>query len=340
MTGGGSPGGSQGASGSTGRVIGGGSTAGEGSRDATVSVVIPTYYRNDRLRGALESVADQAYTPVETVVVDDSGERHAAPVAAEFDVQYHPMEDNVGPQAAREAGVRATSGRYVQFLDDDDRLLPGKFETQVPVLAGDSAAGVVYSGLEWAGGPTVRPDLGVQGDVLADALRFQTAPCMMGTMLVERDVIEAIMPFEHTHGADDIGMKVELARTTEFRAVDEVLLRRGNPEGSVSTSQAAVDGRWAIIDHYEELYAEFPPAVRRAAVAETHFMQGRRLLEERPWSPAALAAFARAAYHAPGLSVPYVGALVAAVFGRPGYRLSRRLYSAFVLGGDRSGKRL
>ena len=37
-----------------------------------ISVIIPTYYRNDLLPEAIESVAEQEYEPVELVVVDDS----------------------------------------------------------------------------------------------------------------------------------------------------------------------------------------------------------------------------------------------------------------------------
>jgi len=308
---------------------------------STVSVIIPTHYRNDRLRGAVESVHSQEYDPIEIIVVDDSGEGHAAAVAEDYEgLIYESLDENRGPQKARQVGVQLSDGQFVQFLDDDDRLLSGKFSSQIPVLDSDPNAGVVYSGLVWEDGPTVRPDPAVEGDVLELALQFSTAPCMMGTMLVERDVVEAITPFRHTHGADDIGMKIELARTTEFRYVDDILLQRGNPKGSVSTSQAAVDGRRRIIEIYDELYAEFPDSVRRAALAETHSMQGRRYLDEQVWSLNAIIEFLKAAYYVPGFSPPYLGSLGASAFGRPGYRFSRRLYSTVVMGNDRQGKRL
>jgi len=56
--------------------------------DDLVSVIVPTYYRNDRLRDTIGSVEAQTYDPIETIVVDDSGEAHARPVADEFDVRY------------------------------------------------------------------------------------------------------------------------------------------------------------------------------------------------------------------------------------------------------------
>lgn len=48
-----------------------------------ISVIVPTHYRNELLPEAIESVARQAYDPVELVVVDDSGEGHAEPTIDE-----------------------------------------------------------------------------------------------------------------------------------------------------------------------------------------------------------------------------------------------------------------
>ncbi|WP_233752189.1 MULTISPECIES: glycosyltransferase [Halostella] len=306
--------------------------------DETVSVVIPTYYRNDELDAAVESVFAQRYDPIEIVVVDDSGEAHAAPVVADDDrVTYVPLEENRGPYAAREIGIERSTGRYVQLLDDDDRLLPGKLEAQVPRLRSNSDVGVAYCGLRWEDGPTVHPDPTVRGDVLEDALQFSTSPAMMGTMLVERSVLEALLPFPNRHGADDIGLKIELARQTDFDYVDEVLLVRGRSSNSVGTSWDAIEGRHEILSSYANLYAEYPDAWRRA-LAETYLVSGQFRLNDRIWSPAAIADFARALYHAPGLPPVYLGSLIAALFGRGVYRRSRSLYSSIALGDERAGK--
>lgn len=304
----------------------------------TVSVIIPTYYRNERLAAALQSVSEQTYDPIETIVVDDSGESHAAELVEEYDwVQYIPLEENKGAQKAREVGFRKSSGEYIQFLDDDDELFPEKLTTQIPLFE-DTEVGVVYSGLVLEDGPTVRPKVNVGGDVLEAALKFQTAPCMIGTMLIKREVVRELLPFRHTHGADDIGMKIELARITQFQYVDDILLHRGNTEGSLSTTQAAVDGRRQILETYSDLYDEYPPDVRRAAIAETHLMQGEYYINQYLWSTQSLIEFAKACYHIPGLPKPYIGSLAAAMLGRPGYRLSRRLYSRLILGSNRRGK--
>lgn len=306
---------------------------------ALVSIIIPTYRRNDDLIDAVRSAIEQTYTPVEVIVVDDSGEEYARPVMDQFeDVTYVPLENNRGPQNARKVGLELSSGSYVQFLDDDDSLFPEKLERQIPVLEQNAEVGVVYCGLEWEHGPEVLPKEEVRGDVVTNALRFDTSPCMMGTMLIERSILAEVSMDRHEHGADDIGLKIDLALATAFDYVDEVLVRRGNTTDSRGASWAAVDGRFEVLETYADVYRKYPARVRREALAETHLVKGQRHLQDRSWSPEAVRAFAKAAYYAPGFDSVYVSSFIFSLLGRKGYDLSRSLYSRHVLGPARRGK--
>jgi glycosyltransferase involved in cell wall biosynthesis len=284
-----------------------------------VSVVLPTYYRNERLREAIESVHDQTYRPIEIIVVDGSGEAHARPIAEEFpDAIYVAQADDEGPQAARSLGIERVSGRYVQLLDDDDRLAPTKFEKQVPLL--EPPVGVVYSGMIDEERGEIEPNPDLRGDVLRAALEMRTFPCITSTMLIDREVLDGMMPLGHRHGADDTGTKVELARRTRFDFVDEPLVFRGKTDTALSDSWAYVEGRKTVVETYDHLYAQFPPSVRRRAVRETHYQAARKLLEEQWWSPRAVLESARAAYYTPDRRGYYLGALLGSAFGRPGIR--------------------
>lgn len=50
-----------------------------------VSIVVTTHYRNRMLREAIESALGQTYEPIELIVVDDSGERHAEAAIEAYD---------------------------------------------------------------------------------------------------------------------------------------------------------------------------------------------------------------------------------------------------------------
>jgi glycosyltransferase involved in cell wall biosynthesis len=287
-----------------------------------VSVVIPTHYRNDRLGGAIESVLDQDH-PTEIVVVDDSGEGHAAPVVEGFDLTYLELDRNRGSNPARTMGAERATGEYVQFLDDDDRLLSGKLARQVDLLE-RTGAGVAYCGMTYEGGATVLPDPDVRGSVLEPALAFAMSPCVTSTMLIARDALDAVLPLPERPGGDDLGLMIDLARRTEFEFVDDSLVRRGVIDDSRGKSPGLIRGRLEIVREYDDLYRAAPPEVRANALANTYRLEGRMHLRDRRWSGAAVRSFARACYHAPSLrtAVP----LGASLFGRPGMDAMQRVY--------------
>ena len=290
--------------------------------DPLVSVVIPTYYRNDRLRGAIESALEQDH-PTEIVVVDDSGESHARPVVDEYDVTYVELDDNVGSNPARTVGAERASGEFVQFLDDDDRLLPKKLSRQVALLE-RTGAGVAYCGMTYENGQTVLPDPDVRGDVLDRALEFSMSPCVTSTMLIARDALEPVLPLPDRPGGDDLGLMIDLARITNFEFVDESLVTRAVIEGSRGKSAGLIRGRKEIIREYDDLYEESPPSVRANALSNTYRLEGRMQLREAQWSPRAIRSFARACYHAP--SVRTAIPLCASLFGRRGMNAMQRVY--------------
>lgn len=295
-------------------------------QEGLVSVIVTTYYRNERLDEALDSVRGQSYSPIEIIVVDGSGHGHARPVieARDGDVTYIEQETDDGPHAARSIGAERARGAYVQFLDDDDRLRPEKFERQVELLRRRPEVGVVYSGLEKEFGDYRMPNPRVRGDVLADALRFQMSSCYNSTMLIRRECVRRLLPFANRHGADDMGLKIELARHTRFDFVDEPLVVMGEQEYHLGSSWSAIEGRIELLDRYADLYEEHPPTVYRDALAQIWANVGRRTLEDELWSLDAIRSFWRAARLASesATRVKYGVEFLSSAGGRPSYGLA------------------
>src|SRR6266700_4320514 len=87
-----------------------------------VSVIVPTYNRNNRLRQTLEHVLRQDYPRFEVVVVDQS-EDHDHETAAYLSsiseqIRYCPLQVPNLP-AARNVGISQSRGDIVVFFDDD-----------------------------------------------------------------------------------------------------------------------------------------------------------------------------------------------------------------------------
>jgi glycosyltransferase involved in cell wall biosynthesis len=115
---------------------------GKGEPDL-VSVIIPTYNRARLLAQALESVHAQTHAPLEMIVVDDGSTDDTEAIARKFGVCYI-RQERAGAAAARNRGVTASHGQFLQFLDSDDLLSPRKIEQQVAYLRDHDEARAVY----------------------------------------------------------------------------------------------------------------------------------------------------------------------------------------------------
>jgi glycosyltransferase involved in cell wall biosynthesis len=108
-----------------------------------VSVVVPVLGEPDSLVGAVDSVREQAHSPLEIVVVH-AGDPDAFPASIrDRDEVCYRNEPPEGVAAARNAGIEAASGDVIGFCDADDRWHPGKLAEQLPAIEG--GADVVYS---------------------------------------------------------------------------------------------------------------------------------------------------------------------------------------------------
>ena len=104
-----------------------------------VSVIVPTCNRASLLKEALESIYGQEGLgeefDIEVVVVDDASSDTTREVVHRFeDVRYIRHDTNCGVAAARNTGIKASTGKYLAFLDDDDRWLPNRLIKYVSVL--------------------------------------------------------------------------------------------------------------------------------------------------------------------------------------------------------------
>ncbi len=286
-----------------------------------ISVVITTYYRNELLEEAIESVLAQDYEPVELVVVDDSGEGNAEPVLDRYgdEVTSVIRDRNGGCSVARTDGIERSTGEYVHFLDDDDLFLEGKLSKTVDVLVDDPDVGVAYSGVRQDNGWQRRPPPEMSGDVLERTLRFETFPCYTGSMLIERDLLAETIPLAQFTAANDSDLMIQLARRTRFDYVDEVLTFNRRSESRTWTGLNKIEGMKQVIDARSDVYDRYPE-IRRAVLAEIYYKEGHiRLIEDR-WTTEAIACFARAARSGTENRLKYGGALIASLFGRPGVK--------------------
>ncbi|MDR0332229.1 MAG: glycosyltransferase [Dysgonamonadaceae bacterium] len=91
-----------------------------------ISVVIPVYNVEKQLEQCLVSVIFNSYKNLEIIIVDDGTPDNSAAIYnkyAELDKRIKIIvQENAGLSAARNAGIEAASGEYINFVDSDDYI--------------------------------------------------------------------------------------------------------------------------------------------------------------------------------------------------------------------------
>lgn len=138
------------------------------NRKPTVSVIIPSFNYGKVVTRAIDSAINQTAKPSEIIVVDDGSKDDTEEVIHDkyfsdqspywgVDIKYVKKE-NGGVATARNAGARLATGKYLCFLDADDRIEPEFIRACVDALERDRTLYIAYTGLRW-----IKPD-GSLGD--------------------------------------------------------------------------------------------------------------------------------------------------------------------------------
>jgi glycosyltransferase involved in cell wall biosynthesis len=97
-----------------------------------VSIIINNYNYGRFLSQSIDSALGQTYPSAQVIVVDDGSTDHSRDVIATYGERIIPiLKENGGQSSALNAGVAASGGEILCFLDADDAFHPGKVERVV-----------------------------------------------------------------------------------------------------------------------------------------------------------------------------------------------------------------
>lgn len=110
----------------------------------TISVIIPCFNAEPFIQETLQSVLNQGINGIEIIVIDDgSTDNSALIVEKQFPSVRSVRTENQGPSKARNLGTKLSKGEFIQYLDADDLLAPGKLKVQSEALQ-ESGADIAY----------------------------------------------------------------------------------------------------------------------------------------------------------------------------------------------------
>ena len=220
-----------------------------------ISVVVPAFNAAATILETLKSVSQQTYRHLEVVVVDDGSTDNTVALIRRY-ISSDPrfrliLQPNGGVASARNAGIGASRGEFVAFIDADDLWHPTKIAKQIEALiAGGPDMALVYSPfrvIDAAGHVLGSPrKYGVSGWVLHR--HFHTNLVGNGSaLLIRRDVLEELGGFdswlrhEGAEGCEDLLLQLRIAARYRFGEVSEYLVGyRRLPEAMSSNTEQMI----------------------------------------------------------------------------------------------------
>lgn len=233
-----------------------------------VSVIIPCYNVEDYIDECLRSILDQDHADLEVICVDDgSKDSTVAHIQA---MQQQPrgacirliQQANSGATAARNRGLRESSGEYIQFMDADDLLMPRKIGHQARLAIKHEKPDLIV-GSFWI--------LNAKGDLIQERFYTRRGDLWIHLMrtdlgntisnLWKRSVVEAVGGWDETmRSSQEYDLMFRILRITENVLFDTELYTIVRKRETGSITQTNLGGNWIryvglrtrIIDHLKE----------------------------------------------------------------------------------------
>jgi glycosyltransferase involved in cell wall biosynthesis len=208
-----------------------------------VSVIMPAFNAELFIQESIESALAQTVDDLEVLVVDDASTDRTRAIVDELArrdsrIRLLKVERNSGPAVARNCAIEAASGRYISFLDSDDRWLGHKLERQIKAMRASDWA-FSFSGYE-----VIDSDGAVRGRIGApdivtyhQLLSNNVVGCL--TAIYDSAVVGKV--FAPLSGRSDLGLWLQVLRKVgRGRGINEVLAQYRVHSMSFSTRKPRV----------------------------------------------------------------------------------------------------
>ncbi len=186
-----------------------------------ISVILPVKDGTNYIREAIESLHRQDMD-LEIIVVDDGSSDGTAELAESLGCQVIRHAVSRGQVAAKNTGLRAARGKYILFLDHDDRVRPGALRALYDVLETEADTAAVMARVQ----DFLSPDA---GDMSGTVIRPDAYHGLFtGAVLIRKSALEETGPFsESLHTGEIIEWRTRMEdRGLKIKKIDLVATDR------------------------------------------------------------------------------------------------------------------
>lgn len=199
------------------------------------SVIIPTYNRECFIENCVESVLDQSFNNFEVIVINDGStdrtEKLLRPYNDEIEYIY---QENKGVSTARNRGLQEARGKYIAFLDSDDKWTSEKLEVVDENIKQNPEFKIFHTQERWyKDGKIHNPKdkhRKPHGKVFFKCLRL--CAVSISTAVVKREVFHKIGEFDESLPVcEDYDFWIRASLNFPIYLVDEVLTVKDGGRG-------------------------------------------------------------------------------------------------------------
>lgn len=208
-----------------------------------ISAIIPTYNNAAFIKDAVLSIQSQTYPVAEIIIVDDGSTDDTQHIIEHLDGDIHYIrQQNKGPSAARNTGIKAAKSEWIAFLDADDQWTHDKLQKQIHALqsspelmliAGDMSEididNRILESSVLKKNNFLEKFIALSGKPIPDAfielLRKNFIPT--GTVLIKKDILlEAGLFNESIRFGEDLELWAKVASQHPITCLPDVLMLR------------------------------------------------------------------------------------------------------------------
>lgn len=229
-----------------------------------VSVVIPAYNSASFISETIDSICAQTFKDYEIIVVNDGSpdtEQLENVLASYGQKIVYLKQENRGPSAARNFGIKKAQGEFIAFLDSDDIWLPEFLEEQVNCFRARPDCDFAYTDAylfgdvpsDWKKFTDIMPSL---ADVTFENLLALRCNVITSSVVVRKQKLLDIGSFDENHGnrSEDFDLWLRLAKSgVGFAYQDKPLLRYRFRKDSLSFDKTKLyDGALKALEKQEK----------------------------------------------------------------------------------------
>lgn len=229
-----------------------------------VSVIVPVYNGARYLSECLESVLGQTWQDFEIIVVNDGSTDESVEICSRFPKVKIVCQENKGQSAARNRGVYEAKGKFIAFIDQDDKWYPEKLARQVPILE-RGKYGMVYSNVDrideegrivernFLDKVSLQPKQSIRDCLSQDMF------ILPGTVLMTKELFEKLGGFdEQLSGYEDDDLFLRVFQHTRIYYIPEALMQWRIYPTSYSYTERMERSREIYLKKLLKMFPDYP----------------------------------------------------------------------------------